>query len=130
MHDQISKFFPCLKELNIVDLLIDNTQNVKLLIKSNACQQKYLKQINVLCDNLKLSIEDLIEINSARSKMIESSFLTIRTNFEVIDTNLKFISIKKSSNTYCLLCQMLGPYSFPYYNNTSAYLKEFPINNL
>lgn len=131
--DRITELFPNLQELYICDHSDNNEQNVKGSIKSIASQHRHLKRFNFTLNQNKILIlnDDLIEMNVARSKLIEPSFLAIQTNArsEMINTKLEFISIKMNlPRLNCLQCKLLGPFGLKDYEDASAFLKTLPAD--
>lgn len=72
-----------------------------------------------------MSYNDVIEMILARLKLYKPTMLTIQTDAaDVFNSNLEFISIKKSKGS-CLSCTVIKVY---YINHASEYLKTFSID--
>lgn len=136
--NQLINLFPNLQELQICYFTDQDVENFKQLIKTIVCEHKHLRKLIFLSyHNNLMSNDDLVEMNSKRSKLIEPSLsnlveplhLIIETNTNVIDTKLKFISIMKSMQSYCLTCQMFGKITIPDYEYAIDYLKTLSIND-
>lgn len=119
--EHLVKLTPNLQELHISDYSLEfNTASTpKQLLMPIVGQFGNLKRFSFEFrfppsyqgNNTFISNDDIVEMNFERAKLIEPSFLEVRTkNIHIIDTKLDKISIMNSEHPICLTCSMFETY--------------------
>lgn len=127
---RLIELFPNLEELHFSNdiFLYKNLQHFKNTVKSIANQAKHLKRMNLIAHGNIFTKNDLIEINTARSKLDKASHLIIQIDCDEINTKLEFVStINSKTLLYCAPCKMYELYGVKSFDSALAYLKTLRI---